>query len=123
MSYAIYQIGINTDKEVIKFDVNEIEEYKFHPNKSPISINHTDINKIGVANKLLFGKQGFKYFIGYKNPEKIRPLCIFCPQMIIYNRNFDENRHIDFLKKEKKFLLNISKNLAISSKTNLIVNL
>ena len=58
------------DKKVIKFDDTEIEEYKYHQNKSPISINNIDINKIVVSNKLHFGKQDFKYFIGYKDSEK-----------------------------------------------------
>ena len=58
------------DKKAIKFDDTEIEEYKYHQNKSPISINNIDINKIVVSNKLHFGKQDFKYFIGYKDSEK-----------------------------------------------------
>ena len=95
------------DKKIIKVDDTEIEVYKFHQSESPISINDIDINKIVVPNKLPFGKQDFKYFIGYKDSEKIRTLCTFCPQMIIYKRNFDENRRIYFLKKEIKFLLNI----------------
>ena len=64
----------------------EIEEYKFHQNKSPISISDIDINKRVVYNKLPFGKQDFKYFIGYKDSEKNRSLCIFCSQMIIHKR-------------------------------------
>ena len=35
--------------------------------KNPILINDVDINKIVVSNKLPFGKQDFKYFIGYKD--------------------------------------------------------
>ena len=58
------------DKKVLKFDDTEIEEYKYHQKKSPISINNKDINKIVVSNKLHFGKQDFKYFIGYKDSEK-----------------------------------------------------
>ena len=30
-----------------------------------------------VASKVSSGKNGFKYFIGYKNAKKIRALCIF----------------------------------------------
>ena len=71
------------DKTFIKCDYTEIEEYKFHQNKSPISINDIDINKIVVSYKLPFGKQDFRYFIGYKDSETIRPLCTFHPQMII----------------------------------------
>ena len=61
------------DKKIIKFDDTEIEEYVFHQYKSPTSINDIDINKMVVSNKFSFDKQDFKYFIGYKDPEKIRP--------------------------------------------------
>ena len=93
------------DKKIIKLDGADIEEYKFHQNKNPISINNININKI-APNKIPFGKQDFKCFIGYKYSLKIRPLCIFRLQMIIYKRYFDENRRIFFLIKKKKFLLN-----------------
>ena len=72
------------DKKIIKFDGTEIEEYEFHQYKSPISINIVDINKILVPNKFTFGKQEFKYFIGYKDNKEITPLCIFFPEMSIY---------------------------------------
>ena len=58
------------DKEIIKFDDTEIEEYKFHQNKSTVSRNDIDVNKIVVSNKLPLGKQDFKYFIGTKDSEK-----------------------------------------------------
>ena len=91
--------------KIIKFDDTDIEEYKFHQNKSLILINDIDSNKIVVYNKLPFGEQDLKYFIGYKDAEKIRPLCIFHRQIIIYKINFDENRRIYFLiKKEKVFI-------------------
>ena len=38
------------------------------------------MNKI-VSNKISFRKRGFKYFIGFKDAEKIRPLCICLPKM------------------------------------------
>ena len=114
------------DKEIIKFDDTEIEEYKFHQNKSTISRNDIDINKIVVSNKFPLGKQHFKYFIGTKDSEKIRPLCILYSQMIIYIRNFHENRHIYFLIKEEKVFIKymeISERVSNIIKTNLIVNL
>ena len=37
-----------------------------------------------------FGKQDFKYFIGYKDAKKIRSLCILHPKMSIYKSNFDK---------------------------------
>ena len=93
------------DKKIIKFGDTEIEEYEFHQNKSPILINDIDINIIVVSNELPFAKQDFKYFIGYKDSEKIRSLCILRPQMVICKRNFDEYRRIYFLlKKETTFI-------------------
>ena len=44
------------DIQITKFDHTEIEAYKFHPNKSSISINDIDINKVVVSNKLPFHK-------------------------------------------------------------------
>ena len=108
----------------MKFDDTEIEEYKFHQNKNHILIN--DINKIVVSNKLPFGKKDFNYFIGHRDSEKSGSLCIFCSQMIICKRYFNENRHIYFLVKEEKAFIKYMENLekvSISSKTNLIVNL
>ena len=56
-----------------------------------------------------------------------RPLSIFCPQIIMYKRNFDENGHIYFLIKEEevfiKYMKILEKVIVISSKTNLILNL
>ena len=40
------------DKKIIKFDDTEIEEYIFHQNKSSISTNNIDINKIILSSKL-----------------------------------------------------------------------
>ena len=77
--------------------------------KTLFQINHIDINKIIVSNRFPFGNQNLKCFIGYKDSEKIRPLNILCPQMIIYKINFDGNGHIYFLIKFKKILLNIWK--------------
>ena len=53
---------------------------QIHQNKNPISINNININKIVVSNKHLFGKQDFKYLIGYKDAKNIRPLCTFRPK-------------------------------------------
>ena len=77
----IFKPYIKMDKKIINFDNNEIEKYKFHQYKNPISINNIDINKIIVFNKVHFGKKGFNYFISYKDAKKTRPLFIFFPKM------------------------------------------
>ena len=77
-------------------------------------INNTDINKIVVSNKLTFGKQEFKYFIDYKDSEKLdfyagsvhkwlytREILMKIDIIIIYL--------FIYFQKKKKFLLNIWK--------------
>ena len=59
------------DKKIIKFDDTEIKKYKLHQNKSAISKNDIDINKIVVSVKLPFHKQDFIYFIDYKDDKKL----------------------------------------------------
>ena len=51
----------------------------FHQHKRPTSIKNADVIKIVVSNKVSFWKKGFKYFIGYKDNKKSKPLCIFLP--------------------------------------------
>ena len=43
-----------------------------------------------VSNKVSSGKNEFKYFVGYKDTKKIRPLCKFLPKMSAYRRDFDK---------------------------------
>ena len=46
------------------------KKYKFQ-NKSPISINDKDINRIVVSNKLPFSKQYFTYFNCHKDDKTL----------------------------------------------------
>ena len=85
------------EKIIIKLGHIEIEKQKFHQHKRTISINNIDINKIAVSNKVSFGKNDFKYFIGYKYAKKMRPSCIFLPKMSAYRRDFDKTKYISFL--------------------------
>ena len=55
-----------------------------------------------VSNKVSFGRKGFKYFIGYKDAKKFRPLCLFPPKMREYRTDFDETKYMSFSIKEKK---------------------
>ena len=64
------------DNYITKLDDTEIEEYKFHQYKSPVSINNLGFNKILIS-RFPFDKQDLKYFIGCKDNKEIRPLCIF----------------------------------------------
>ena len=64
--------------------------------------DNIDAHKIVASNKMSFGKNGFEYFIGYKDAKKIRPLCIFLPKMNAYRRGFDRTKCMPFLVIEEK---------------------
>ena len=91
-------------KTIIKFVNIKIEKQNNNQYKSPISIKtNIDINKIVVSNKVSFGKNSFRYFMGYKDP-KIRPLCIFLPKIRAPRRDFDETKYMPFLINDDELL-------------------
>ena len=67
-----------------KIYYTEIEEYKFHQYKSPIFRDDIDINEIVVSYNFPFGKEDFKFFIGYKDNKEIKLLPSFFLEISIY---------------------------------------
>ena len=69
-------------ERIIKFDDIGIQKQKFHQQKGSISIKNIDINKIVVCDKVSFGKNGFKYFIGCKEAKKLDLYVNFCRRLV-----------------------------------------
>ena len=65
---------------------------KFHQHKNTFLIYDVDMNKAVVSINVSLGKKSFKYFIGYKDGKKVRPLCIILPKMSKRRREFDETK-------------------------------
>ena len=101
-------------KKIIKSGETEIEKHKFHQHKDQISLYDVDFKKVLVSNKASFHKNGFRYFIGYKDGRKVRPLCVMLPKIIAYRRDYDENKYMSFLIENDK-LLKIIKKFGITS--------
>ena len=55
-------------------------------------IYDVDMNKAVVSINVSLGKKSFKYFIGYNDGKKVRPLCIILPKMSKRRREFDETK-------------------------------
>ena len=56
----------------------------FHNSKHTVDINNIDINKMLMFHETLYdNKKSYKYFIGYKSNEGIRPLRIMLSQMSV----------------------------------------
>ena len=45
-------------------------------------------DQIVVSDKFKHSYDGFKYFIGYKEDEIVKPLCIILPQITVYIKYF-----------------------------------
>ena len=83
----MYSIKIN--KKTLKFDSVEVSKKELNASKQPIALNLTNVNQILISNKFEHSDKGFKYFIGYKNDNIIKPLCIIIPQIGGYIKYFE----------------------------------
>lgn len=68
------------NKDIITFSDIEIEKRKFHCSKDSVDVKHVVIDKVAISNQVSFSKKYFKYFIGFKNDEKVKLLCIMLPK-------------------------------------------
>ena len=57
--------------------------------------------------KFLLVKKSFKYFIGYKDEGKIKPLCLMLSKVSGYTKNFNETKYFFLITK----MMNCSKNM------------
>ena len=62
----------NTILELIK---------KFHKSRQPFNLDLVNVDQIVISDKFKHSDDGFKHFIGYKEGEIVKPLCIILPQM------------------------------------------
>ena len=89
----------------INFNDKKMKKSIFYKNKAINNIEGISINNILVSKKEPYAtKNSFKYFIGYRDNENIRPSCIKLPQKTGYDRKFDENATMSFIVKDKKLL-------------------
>ena len=68
-------------EKALKSDNIRINKKELHKSKQQIDLDVVNIDQIVVSDKLRHSDDGFKYFIGYKEGEIIKPLCIILPEM------------------------------------------
>ena len=78
MSFAFAQYNKNQWKDT-KFDNIRVNKKEFHKYKQPINLDLITVDQIVVSHKFRHNDDG--YFIGYKEDEIVKPLCIILPQM------------------------------------------
>ena len=87
----------------LKFNNIRLNKKEFHKSKHPIELSSVSVDQIVVSDKFKHNDEGFKHFIGYKESEIIKPLCIISPQMSGYIKYFENGGKImSFLIKDNE---------------------
>ena len=93
-------------EKTIKFDNIRLNEKEFHNIKQPINLDLIiNVDQIVISDKFKHSDDGFKYFIGYKKCEIVKPLCTILPQMSGYIKYFENGgKNMSFLIKDNDVL-------------------
>ena len=76
-------------EQTLKFGDIVVNKEEFHACKQAIALNLVDINKIVISDKFNHRDNEFKYFIGNKDDNIVRPLRIILPQTSRYIKYFE----------------------------------
>ena len=81
-----------------KFDNIRVSKKEFRKCKQPINSSLVNLDQIVVSDKFKHSDDSFKYFIGYKEHEIVKPLYIILPQMNAYIKYFESSgKNMSFL--------------------------
>ena len=104
-------------EKTLKFDNIRVNKKELHKSKQPINLDLVNVGQIVVSEKVKHSDDGFRYFVGCKEGEIVKPLCIILPQMSGYIKYFetgDKNMSLvikddDVLDKQNEIWENIKK--------------
>ena len=83
----------------------EFTKKEFDKSKQPIKLDLANVDQIVISDKFKHSDDGFKYFIGYKKCEIVKPLCTILPQMSGYIKYFENGgKNMSFLIKDNDVL-------------------
>ena len=92
-------------EKTLKFDNIRVNKKEFHKSKQPIDLDLVNVDQIVIFEKFKYVDDGFKYFIGYKEGEIVKPLCIILPQMTRYIKYFENGgKNMSFVIKDDDVL-------------------
>ena len=82
-----------------------INKKEFHKSKHPIHLGLVNVDQVVMSDKFKHSDNGFKYFIGYKEDEIVKPLSIILPQMTGHVKYFkNEEKNMSFVIKDDNVL-------------------
>ena len=103
--WVLFLLSIRMSEKTLKFDNIRVNKKEFHKSKQPIDLDLVNVDQIVVSDKFKHSDDGFKYFIGYKEGEIVKPLCIILPQMSGYIKYFENGgKNMSFVIKDDDVL-------------------
>ena len=92
-------------EKTLKFDNIWVNKKEFHKSKQPINLDLVNVDQIVVSDKFKHSDDGFKYFIGYKEGEIVKSLCIILSQMSGYIKYLENGgKNMSFVTKDDDIL-------------------
>ena len=76
------------NEKALTFENIRVNKKEFHKSKQSVDLASVNVDQIVVSSKFKHSDEWFKYFIGYKEGEIVKPLCIILPQMNGYIKYF-----------------------------------
>ena len=90
---------------ILTFDNIRVNKKEFHKSKQPIDLGLANVDQIVISDRFKHSDDGFEYFIGYKEGEIVKPLCIILPQMSGYIKYFENGgKNMSFVIKDDDVL-------------------
>ena len=77
----LFLLSIRMKEKTLKFDNIVVNKKEFLKSKQPFNLGLVNVDQIVISDKYKHSDDGFKYFIGYREGEIVKPLCIILPQM------------------------------------------
>ena len=91
------------NEKTLKFNNIKVNKKEFYKSKQATDLDSVTTDKIVVSDKFRHNEENYKYFIGYKEDEIVKPLCIILPQMNGYIKYFDNGgKNMSFLIKNNE---------------------
>ena len=97
--------SIKISGKTLKFRYIEVNK-KIYTSKQPIALSLVIVDQILLSYKFKHSNYCFKYFIGYKEDNITRPLCIILPEIREYIKNLENGgKHMSFIIKDDSTLV------------------
>ena len=92
-------------EKTMRFENIKLDKKEFHKSKQPIDLDLVNVVQIVISDRFKHSDDDFKYFIGYKEGEIVKLLCIILPEMSGYTKYFENGgENMSFLIKDDNVL-------------------